>query len=590
MMFDKLSCLLCLEKNNVSNGQINIESDDPQAVKARAMVEQHFKEELSMKPYLTNKVLCQQCWELLLSFHEFYVRVQNAHLTATNTLKSLQELEIAVTEIKMEPDALDELASPPKRRRGRPRREKPNEHVLESQPSIVLKECSVRIEPLTFPYNSNINKTEDKNLEFLEVKSEVIPDENESIDPIYSPQMSNNESESGIAVVPTSPAKNLETGAPQKQKTVRTKKRQKRKRTEKNSKALNTGIKNELNTQRNKTSDYDEFIAKNFKLTCALCENPLENFRELKIHFREEHQTNGYVKCCGKKLIRRGVLVDHIKFHTNPEYFKCEHCEKLFADGRGLEAHLQFSHGSRERIYRCDICSKGFFRRELLTRHYVIHAPEEQKNIKCPQCEKTFCYKYNMLQHLKIVHLHSYSKICDICGKSFHGGEAFRRHQQEHAGIPRLPIKCELCNAELTTKYGLARHMKVMHTEEYQTPQVCPVCSKISPSLRAHHTHFKFMHATEKKHSCKMCDKAFKRPKDLREHMTTHTGEVLYTCTFCPQTFNSNANMYAHRKRKHPKEWAEKCAKRNTSIGMGQQIQKDLESIIESVKDTDETN
>lgn len=335
-----------------------------------------------MMPYLTNKVLCQQCWGLLQSFHEFYLRVQNAHLAATNTLKSLQELEIAVTDIKMEPDALDELASPPKRRRGRPRREKPNEHALEAQSSIVLKECSVRIEPLTFPYNSIINKTQDKNLEFLEVKSELIPDEFESTDPIYSPQMSNKDNESGDAE-PSSPAKDLETGAPHKQKTVRTRKRQKRKRTEKKSKVK------ELNTQRNKTSDYDKFIAKNFKLTCALCENPLENFRELKIHFREEHQTNGYVKCCGKKLIRRGVLVDHIKFHTNPEYFKCEHCEKLFADGRGLEAHLQFSHGSRERIYRCDICSKGFFRRELLNRHYVIHAPEEQKNIKCPQCEKT---------------------------------------------------------------------------------------------------------------------------------------------------------------------------------------------------------
>ncbi|XP_011190612.1 transcription factor grauzone [Zeugodacus cucurbitae] len=579
-MFDKLSCLLCLEKNDVSNGQINIDTDDQQSVNARAMVEQHFKEELSMMPYLSNKVVCQQCWELLQSFHEFYVRVQNAHLAASNTLKSLQELEIAVTEIKTEPDAIDELATPPKRRRGRPRRQKPDEEASVLQPTIILKECSVRIEPLIFPYNDNINKTQELNSDCLDVKSEIMPEKDESVDPIYTPQMTGDESDT-LDVAPASPVKEL--CAPQRKKTVRTRKRYKRKRNE-----PKREIKR-LNKPRHKTSDYDEFIAKHFTLTCFLCQTELENFRELKMHYREKHKTNGYVKCCGKKLLKRGVLVDHIKFHNDPEYFKCQPCGKTFSDARGLETHLQFFHGSRERVYHCEICSKGFFRRELLSRHYAIHATEEQKNVKCPECEKTFCSEYKMRQHLKIVHLHSYAKICDICGKSFHGGEAFRRHQQEHTGLPRPLIKCELCNTELTTKYGLSRHMKVMHTVEYQTPQVCPICSKVSPSLRAHHTHFKFMHVAERKHVCNMCDKAFKRPKDLREHMTTHTGEVLYTCTFCPQTFNSNANMYAHRKRKHPKEWAEKCVKKNTSMGMGQQIQKQLESIIESVEDADVT-
>lgn len=45
-----------------------------------------------------------------------------------------------------------------------------------------------------------------------------------------------------------------------------------------------------------------------------------------------------------------------------------------------------------------------------------------------------------------------------------------------------------------------------------------------------------------------------------QEHMTLHTGEAyLYTCTFCSKTFRSSANMYAHRKRNHPREYEEKC-------------------------------
>lgn len=46
----------------------------------------------------------------------------------------------------------------------------------------------------------------------------------------------------------------------------------------------------------------------------------------------------------------------------------------------------------------------------------------------------------------------------------------------------------------------------------------------------------------------------------FQEHMTLHTGEAyLYTCTFCSKTFRSSANMYAHRKRNHPREYEEKC-------------------------------
>lgn len=41
----------------------------------------------------------------------------------------------------------------------------------------------------------------------------------------------------------------------------------------------------------------------------------------------------------------------------------------------------------------------------------------------------------------------------------------------------------------------------------------------------------------------------------LQEHTATHTGEPLYACANCGQTFKSKANMFHHRRRFHRPEW-----------------------------------
>ena len=160
----------------------------------------------------------------------------------------------------------------------------------------------------------------------------------------------------------------------------------------------------------------------------------------------------------------------------------------------------------------------------------------------------------------------SYGTMCDICAKVIRGPAAFKRHQLEHEGVTMPKVQCDLCGSWHKDKYALNKHKK-RHMESKQ-PHVCDICHKVSPSRSAMLSHKRYVHGTERSYECGVCRKTFKKPISLREHMTTHTGEVLYRCPHCPKTFNSNANMHSHRKKVHPREFEEtrKLRKQNAHL------------------------
>lgn len=68
---------------------------------------------------------------------------------------------------------------------------------------------------------------------------------------------------------------------------------------------------------RNGSPDLDEFIHKNMKLSCDICQKPLYNFYMLRRHFESVHEESGYVICCNLKFKKRNSLANHIYLDHN---------------------------------------------------------------------------------------------------------------------------------------------------------------------------------------------------------------------------------------------------------------------------------
>uniref|UniRef100_A0A1A9Z5U9 C2H2-type domain-containing protein n=1 Tax=Glossina pallidipes TaxID=7398 RepID=A0A1A9Z5U9_GLOPL len=303
-----------------------------------------------------------------------------------------------------------------------------------------------------------------------------------------------------------------------------------------------------------KTRELDAFIAQyRQELECDICNMVLSNFDSLRAHFSSEHKTRCYVKCCGRKMFRRYVFAEHLRLHINPDLFKCDLCGRASKSKHNLILHKHLVHNESKQQYECEICHRMFNQKPTLTRHMAVHATGA-KDYVCNECGKGYVLEIQLQSHIRTVH--NVDRICDQCGKILHGASALRRHLREHAGIKKPKWPCDQCGTELMSHNGLKRHKLAFH-HDGSTAYVCKDCGKVAASANALLLHKKNVHEAPRKFKCTYCDKAFKKNKVLQEHIATHTGQDLYECPHCPQTFKVSANMHHHRKKAHPIEWAE---------------------------------
>ena len=113
----------------------------------------------------------------------------------------------------------------------------------------------------------------------------------------------------------------------------------------------------------------------NLKFKCDLCEKMFANLKTLNFHSKSVHNPLGpseQLKCdiCEKLLATQSSLKRHLDMHKGIKPFKCEVCGKSFSQKQHFKDHLDMHKGIKP--FKCDVCGKSFRRRKSLKSHLCL--------------------------------------------------------------------------------------------------------------------------------------------------------------------------------------------------------------------------
>ncbi|XP_039961835.1 transcription factor grauzone-like [Bactrocera tryoni] len=543
-------CRLCLIE---SNEILKIYNETGEMIDNDILkvVAKHFQIEIRYDDAVSN-IICLVCWDYLSKFHKYWLSIEEKQITLNNQLH-FTEIKRDIEDVQTEGFAGAENNSA---------NEKIETGLCEPEIDMLIQNTD------TFGVETEFVAAKTEEEDEATVDCDVFATTTNSLD-ILSRE---NEIETED-IAPNSQQKRKYTKRNKKlEKSISEKGKRKRGRprlTNNNSKASSSPTKekkiesSQTYEEKLKTiQEADKFLAENTQLNCCICTEQLNDFKELKTHFRQKHQCTGYVICCNLRFNKRTLYVDHIQLHKNPDFFKCCICNKQLISRKNYANHMHSLHPAEENLqFACKLCPKKFSKQYILDSHIKMrHMPKDHI---CNLCDKAFASIWILKQHEKAVHRNEFESVCEICGKRLRNAANLQYHMDNiHNTEPRPEVECTLCHKWLKSDRSLRKHMISHRDEASGTVFKCPQCDVEKKSRHSLASHIRYHHSN-RSFSCTMCTKEFKTPIALKEHEATHTGVDLYTCPFCPKTFRSHANMHKHKLHSHSDEWVRKYAQPN---------------------------
>ncbi|XP_059061979.1 zinc finger protein 501-like isoform X2 [Achroia grisella] len=195
---------------------------------------------------------------------------------------------------------------------------------------------------------------------------------------------------------------------------------------------------------------------------------------------------------CSKSYTSRSHLDRHINnVHKNPEkdmLYSCPTCFKSYANRQNLKRHIKIHHKLKV-PFTCDVCKAEFKKKNQLSAHMCDVCSKEfvslyekkkhsrrHKTYECTKCHVQFDTWSKYQKHNKIDHA-TKEFICNECGRSFKQRGHIVRHVKIHSKTTLEPKKhvCpyENCQRWYTRNSNLKQHILIKHL---RVTHKCDIC------------------------------------------------------------------------------------------------------------------
>lgn len=256
-------------------------------------------------------------------------------------------------------------------------------------------------------------------------------------------------------------------------------------------------------------------------IPCKKCSSFLENASLLQVHNMTSH---GQFTClvCLATFTSRNNMKRHIRLHTGIKPYSCHKCSESFSRNDDFKRHL-LKH-TFQKPFRCAICNAGYSDRSFVKSHMINEHNSKVFHI-CPQCGESHTDSQKFQQHKKS-HPEFQDYRCSLC--SFTGSNAlmYNKHMLTHG--PQKEYNCTHCNLSYSDPFMYTGHLKKHKGDDLVNSFTCCFCDLALPSFEQFQRH-EHTHVQSKQHTCKQCNKVFRYPSNLREHMLTHLNKPSFS-------------------------------------------------------------